>query len=197
MGNKQQFTLWYFLAAILLLFVLQSYLAGPHVESMPYSDFKALLEAGKVRQATVGKDTIEAVIDLRGTEKLLPAAEYNEMKQAQGSEGALTAPRAGSPQPQGTPGAESRPPDGTQRVSNSEETAKLIDEEIAHLIKDAHARVEQTLTQKRSTLDALARVLLEHEVVDRATLDGLIERRPDTRHAAATAAMSVVSRSSP
>ena len=108
MGNKQQFTLWYFLAGILLLFILQAYLSGPHVESMPYSDFKALLQAGKVRQATVGRETIEAVIDLRGTEKLLPSAEYGEMKQAQGSQGTLAVPQAGSPQSGGTPQAGNR-----------------------------------------------------------------------------------------
>ena len=113
MGNKQQLTLWYFLAVILLLFAAQAFFAGPHVETIPYSDFKTLLAAGKVRQATVSPDTIEAVIDLQGTQKLLPAAEYKEMKtyQQQGRESALSQLEIGlgaAPSPSKGPAAASR-----------------------------------------------------------------------------------------
>ena len=63
----------------------------------------------------------------------------------------------------------------------SEETAKLIDEDIASLIRDAHARVRRTLTDKRAALDALARLLLEHEVLDRAALEQVLQSRPPAR----------------
>ncbi|HJS91565.1 MAG TPA: ATP-dependent zinc metalloprotease FtsH, partial [Steroidobacteraceae bacterium] len=69
--------------------------------------------------------------------------------------------------------------DAPVRNNYSEETAKLIDEDIARLIRDAHARVRRTLTDKRPALDALARLLLEHEVVDRAALDEILRtQRP-------------------
>ncbi len=65
-------------------------------------------------------------------------------------------------------------PEAPQHATYSEETAKLIDEEIAGIIKESHVRVLTTLTEKRTVLDALARLLLKHEVIDRATLNNLL-----------------------
>jgi cell division protease FtsH len=56
----------------------------------------------------------------------------------------------------------------------SERTAQVIDDEIAKLLTEAHTRVTETLTTRRSELDALAKLLLEREVVDRAALDRLL-----------------------
>jgi cell division protease FtsH len=56
----------------------------------------------------------------------------------------------------------------------SEETARRIDAEIEQLLKTAHGRVRETLSDKRAILDALAKRLIEKEVVDRATLAELI-----------------------
>ncbi len=56
----------------------------------------------------------------------------------------------------------------------SERTAEAIDDEVTKLLADAHTRVTDTLTARRSTLDALAKLLLEKEVVDRATLDRVL-----------------------
>ncbi len=59
--------------------------------------------------------------------------------------------------------------------SYSERTAQQIDEEIARLVADAHERVKRTLGEKRATLDSLARLLLEHEVVERPMLERLLK----------------------
>jgi cell division protease FtsH len=56
----------------------------------------------------------------------------------------------------------------------SEETARRIDAEIEQLLKTAHGRVRETLGAKRVTLEALAKRLIEKEVVDRAALVQLI-----------------------
>ncbi|MBI1894628.1 MAG: ATP-dependent metallopeptidase FtsH/Yme1/Tma family protein [Candidatus Rokubacteria bacterium] len=56
----------------------------------------------------------------------------------------------------------------------SERTAEAIDDEVTKLLADARSRVRDTLTTRRSTLDALAKLLLEKEVVDRAALDRLL-----------------------
>src|SRR6185437_8752763 len=72
-------------------------------------------------------------------------------------------------------------PEAPSRRNYSEETAKLIDEDIASLIRDAHARVRRTLTEKRAALDALARTLLEHEVLDRAALEQVLRSQPSAR----------------
>jgi len=62
------------------------------------------------------------------------------------------------------------------RREYSERTAQVIDDEIAKLLADAHTRVTETLTARRPELDALAKLLLEREVVDRAALDQLLSR---------------------
>ncbi|HET7380403.1 MAG TPA: ATP-dependent zinc metalloprotease FtsH [Gaiellales bacterium] len=56
----------------------------------------------------------------------------------------------------------------------SEETARRIDAEIEDLLKAAHGRVRETLGAKRGILDAVAKRLIEKEVVDRPTLVQLI-----------------------
>lgn len=65
-----------------------------------------------------------------------------------------------------------------QRVREySEQTAQTIDEEIRKLLDDAHIRVKETLASRRSDLDALAKLLLEKEVVDREALTQLLQSR--------------------
>ena len=56
----------------------------------------------------------------------------------------------------------------------SERTAEVIDAEIQKLLEAAHGRVRATLTAKRVTLEALAKRLIEKEVVDREALLALI-----------------------
>jgi cell division protease FtsH len=56
----------------------------------------------------------------------------------------------------------------------SERTAEAIDGEVRRLLDEARERVAQTLRANRATLEALAALLLEKEVVDRTTLDGLM-----------------------
>jgi len=56
----------------------------------------------------------------------------------------------------------------------SEETARRIDAEIEQLLETAHGRVRETLGKKRMILDALAKRLIDTEVVDRAALVQLI-----------------------
>jgi cell division protease FtsH len=56
----------------------------------------------------------------------------------------------------------------------SERTAEAIDGEVRRLLDEARDRVTQTLRANRETLEALAALLLEKEVVDRTMLDGLM-----------------------
>jgi cell division protease FtsH len=60
----------------------------------------------------------------------------------------------------------------------SERTAEAIDAEIQKLLEAAHGRVRETLTAKRATLEALAKCLIEKEVVDREALAKLIAEHP-------------------
>jgi cell division protease FtsH len=60
----------------------------------------------------------------------------------------------------------------------SEKTAQAIDDEIRTIVADARERVRETLTKRRATLDALAKMLLEKEVVDRQGLEALLAKHP-------------------
>jgi len=57
----------------------------------------------------------------------------------------------------------------------SEETARVIDAEIQQLLEAAHARARATLTARRALLEALGKMLITHEVVDRRALTQLLE----------------------
>jgi cell division protease FtsH len=64
--------------------------------------------------------------------------------------------------------------EGAGRKEYSEDTARTIDAEIRSLLEAAHARVQDTLTTERSALEALAKLLMEREVVDRESLEELL-----------------------
>lgn len=69
-------------------------------------------------------------------------------------------------------------PGMAERREYSEKTAQAIDEEVRHLLGEAQERVRETLTRKREILEALAKLLLEKEVVDREALDRLLTSKP-------------------
>src|SRR6185312_980348 len=72
MENKQhQFTLWYFIGAFLLLLAIQTYLANPPAATIPYSDFMALVRAGKMQNVVVGSDTIEGTANVAGAQTIV------------------------------------------------------------------------------------------------------------------------------
>ena len=48
----------------------------------------------------------------------------------------------------------------------SDETARVIDEEVERILRDEESRTRATLTEHRAGLVAVAEALLEHETVD-------------------------------
>ena len=60
----------------------------------------------------------------------------------------------------------------------SEETSKLIDQEVRKLIDDAYARTKDLLTQKKEQVKILAEALLEREVLFQSDVEALIGKRP-------------------
>jgi cell division protease FtsH len=56
----------------------------------------------------------------------------------------------------------------------SERTADAIDAEVRRLLEESRQRVAGTLSAHREQLEALARLLLERETVDRGMLDGVL-----------------------
>lgn len=56
----------------------------------------------------------------------------------------------------------------------SEETARLIDEEIRDIIREAEAKAEEILKSHREQLDTLAQALSEHETLEKEEIDQLL-----------------------
>ena len=56
----------------------------------------------------------------------------------------------------------------------SDETARVIDEEIERIMREQQERCRQTLTEYRHGLDLVARALLEHETISGEEVDRLI-----------------------
>ena len=65
----------------------------------------------------------------------------------------------------------------------SESTGRVIDAEIRKLLDAAHERVRSTLIDRRGALEALARLLMENEVVDRDLLTRVLSEQASGRRA--------------
>src|SRR5207237_6106029 len=57
----------------------------------------------------------------------------------------------------------------------SDETARVIDEEVEHILREQEDRARDALRRNRSGLDAVARALLEQETVDGAEVGRLVD----------------------
>jgi len=61
-----------------------------------------------------------------------------------------------------------------RQAGYSNETARIVDEEIKRIVSDAYMKAKAALTGNRRQLDAIANKLIENEVVDAAEIDSLI-----------------------
>jgi len=77
--RQQQFSLWYVVLAVSAMLFLQSVLFSSHVETLPYSDFKVLLKAGKLKDITLGEGAITGTLSTTGIETLLPKQQVEEI----------------------------------------------------------------------------------------------------------------------
>ncbi|GLC95823.1 ATP-dependent zinc metalloprotease FtsH [Cupriavidus sp. TA19] len=77
--RQQQFSLWYVLLAVSAMLIIQSVLFSPHVETLPYSDFKVLLKAGKLKDIALGEGAITGTLSTNGIEKLLPTQQVEQL----------------------------------------------------------------------------------------------------------------------
>ncbi len=61
-----------------------------------------------------------------------------------------------------------------RQAGYSNETARIVDEEVKRIISDAYMKAKAALTGNRKALDAIAGRLIEKEVVDAAEIDALM-----------------------
>jgi cell division protease FtsH len=62
-----------------------------------------------------------------------------------------------------------------ERPEMSDDTARLVDEEVARLVTEAQGRAREILKAKRSLLDSLARLLMAQEVLEGKDLDRYVK----------------------
>ena len=61
-----------------------------------------------------------------------------------------------------------------QQADYSDEVARQIDDEIRRIIEDAHQRAQAVLVAHRDQLDAIARILIERETLERREFEALL-----------------------
>jgi cell division protease FtsH len=97
MEKKHEFSLWYFVAASLLLAAIQFFIFAPYVENLSYSDFKALLKAGKVEDVAVGEKAITGKLKLDGLEGVLSKEKIEALQKRGKGEYHFSAVRVNDP----------------------------------------------------------------------------------------------------
>jgi cell division protease FtsH len=60
----------------------------------------------------------------------------------------------------------------------SEETGKMIDQEVRKLVEDAYERTKELLTKHKKEVEILAKELLKTEVLFKSDVEALIGKRP-------------------
>ena len=96
-AKQQKFSVWYFIAALIALLLLQSVLFAPHAETVSYSEFKALVKKGKVSNLVLDKQTIRGSLATDGLEGLLPKEKLEALKRAGGATHQFTTARVDDP----------------------------------------------------------------------------------------------------
>jgi len=95
--QKQEFSLWYLVIAALATLMLQLYIGQAGVNSLAYSEFKALLKAGNIREVTLGETVLSGTLLTTGVEKVLPPDRAATLKLARQPERVFTAIRVNDP----------------------------------------------------------------------------------------------------
>jgi cell division protease FtsH len=78
--KQQQFSIWYFVGAFLVLILLENFFIGAITETLSYSEFKALLRAGKITEVSVSDRLINGRLKHEGLEGVLPASRASELR---------------------------------------------------------------------------------------------------------------------
>jgi cell division protease FtsH len=63
----------------------------------------------------------------------------------------------------------------------SEETARIVDEEIKKILSEAHAKVRNLLAARQQALEELAKLLLDKEVIERPQLQAILNNNNGSR----------------
>jgi cell division protease FtsH len=80
--NQQTFSIWYFIVALLILLVMQTYLPMYRAETITYSQFKSLVKQGLVTDLVIEQTTIRGNIKAEGMKQVLSEQKLKEIRYA-------------------------------------------------------------------------------------------------------------------
>ncbi len=86
MDQKHQFSVWYLLIAFTVLLLMQSLLQEPRSQTLAYSEFKALLAAGKLEDLVLTETEIKGKVRTDSLELLLPEPTLRRLQRADGGQ---------------------------------------------------------------------------------------------------------------
>ena len=66
---------------------------------------------------------------------------------------------------------------GGSKFQVSDETAKMIDEEVRSIVDECYAKAKKILEDNRDKLDVMADALLDYETIDREQIDDIMAGR--------------------
>jgi cell division protease FtsH len=95
--NQRQFSIWYVLLGVMLLVAIQSVFAA-HQETVPYSDFKALVARGAVREVVLDRQTIRGTVRTDTLASVLPKERAAALRQGADSLHAFATTRVEDPE---------------------------------------------------------------------------------------------------
>lgn len=90
MDKKQVFSLWYVLAALMLLLVLQDWLGTRHTMTLSYSEFKLALAAGKLDDVVIADGIATGRLNPDGLDQVLPKEKVEALARQGGEHGFAT-----------------------------------------------------------------------------------------------------------
>jgi cell division protease FtsH len=91
MDNKNQISIWYFIATFALLLLMQSLFDPRHTETLAYSDFKQVLRAGQLISVELKDGVATGSIRKEGLEQVLPKEKRDALKSGTGEHRFVTA----------------------------------------------------------------------------------------------------------
>jgi cell division protease FtsH len=95
--KQQQFSIWYFVATALILIAIQFLLFAPQVETITYSEMKALLKGGKLDTLVLGEREISGEVKKEGLEGILPKEKVEAIKKISGEKARISVIRVSDP----------------------------------------------------------------------------------------------------
>ncbi|EWS55367.1 MULTISPECIES: ATP-dependent zinc metalloprotease FtsH [Methylibium] len=90
MDQKQTFSLWYVLAALVGMILVQEFFATRHTQTLTYSEFKQALVAGKLDDVVIADGIATGKLKAEGLEQILPKDKLEALQRAGGEHGFAT-----------------------------------------------------------------------------------------------------------